>query len=171
VGRDSAQAAALGLRSRSDAAEFWARALLDDPCWAVRARFDGRIVVATVQAIQGRNVRLVARQTACRYRPGTKLALRRGQGADVATEMTSAAMSADGSLVIGVDTHRAATKLAVGQRVEMVPTAVSLAQMARGRTNMAQRYRLAAWTRDSRVDPPVIRRDVPLDVLVAAADD
>ncbi|MDQ1426864.1 MAG: hypothetical protein QOK39_340 [Acidimicrobiaceae bacterium] len=168
-GRDSPKAAALGLQSRSDAAEYWSRALLDDPRWAVRARFDGHVVVATVEAIQGRNVRLVARQSACRYRPGTKLALRRGADSDVSAEMVAATMTDRGQLAINLDCHQAASKLTVGQRVEMVPKALSLSQMARGRKNLADRYLHRSWARDGGIHD-LVRRDVPLDVLVAAAE-
>ncbi|MBV8979718.1 MAG: hypothetical protein JO086_02355, partial [Acidimicrobiia bacterium] len=46
-GPDTAVAAAVGLRAREDASELFARALLDDPAWAQRERFAGRVVVGT----------------------------------------------------------------------------------------------------------------------------
>jgi hypothetical protein len=177
---DSPRSAALGLQSRSDAAEYFDRALLDDPRWAVRARFDGRVVVATVDQITGsRVVRLVAAQSACRYRPGSKLALRvrnldpTGTATTelVPAEMLSTTMSATGRLVIEVDCYRPGQKLRPNRRVELVPLAASLGQMARGRKNLAERYTLASWARDRSAVPPVIHRSVPLDVMVAAADE
>ena len=171
---DSPRAAALGLRSRCDAAEFFERALLDDPRWAVRARLDGRVVVATVQQVAGRAVTLVAHQATCRYRPGTKVALRLparprpGQPPAapvlVTATMLGGRIDAAGRLVIEVDCYQLGSKLPDDRRVEIVPPAVSLAQQARGRQNMAERYRLPAPAAPT-------PRTVPLDVMVAAADD
>jgi hypothetical protein len=171
---DSPRAAALGLRSRCDATEFFERSLLDDPRWAVRARLEGKVVVATVRLLAGRVVTLVAHQTTCRYRPGTKIALRLparphpGQAPAgpvlVAATMLGSRIDPGGRLVIEIDCYHLAPKLPDNRRVEIVPPAVSLAQQARGRQNMAERYRLA---------PPAAPnpRTVPLDVMVAAADD
>ncbi len=82
--------------------------------------------------------------------------------------MVSATMR-DASLVINVDSHQAASKLRVGQRVEMVPKSLSLSQMARGRKNLADRFRHRSWARDGGIHD-LVRRTVPLDVLVAAAE-
>jgi hypothetical protein len=169
---DSPRAAAIGLRSRSDAADFFARVLLDDPTWAVRARFEGRVVAATVDSMSGVTVRLVAHQSACRHRPGSKIVLRRSAGAALTADLGTAAVGSDGRLVLDVETARnARSHLSVGERVEVVSPPVSLGSLVRGRTNLASRYALPAWTRDRGATAPDIRREVPLDVLVAAADD
>ncbi|HVM02595.1 MAG TPA: hypothetical protein VM263_07980 [Acidimicrobiales bacterium] len=170
-GGDSALSAAIGLRSRSDAAEFWERALLEDPLWALRGRFAGRVVAATVESMAGASaLRLVTTQAACRFRPGSKVVLRTAD-ASLKAELASIAMSGDGRLVIDVETARTARlHLTVGQRVEMVSEPVSMGRMVSARVNVAERFSFPAWARD-RTPAPRIRREIPLDVMVAASED
>lgn len=177
---DSPRSAAVGCRARCDAADHYARALVDDPAWAERETHSGRVVDGQMVKMDD-GLRVVTVQEACRFREGSRVCV-----ADVAAPPPGPdakpcvavveAMSWDASTGARVLDLRWTDKnqlpVGAGVTVRLTPEVRSPGVAARGRGNLATRFSTATWlTQPRKVAKPVIRRNVPLDIVVATAGD
>lgn len=189
--RDTRARAALGLASRSDAAELMASRTLDDPLVAAREAHTGNVVHAVLTATPEPGVlEAHADRLTCRLRPGADLTVtahlqralpvptvptgpQQATPADprVSAVLSSATVTGDGRLaLVMAAAARSVAALTPGDRLTVRAAAVSPAAQANARRTLGSRYRhrgnwLAAGTA-----PAPARRGVPLDVAVAAAD-
>ncbi len=175
---DTRADAALGLAARSHAAEQYASLRLDDPLVARAGVWDGSVVAGTV--VHRSRTALVVRadRPVSRLRvdaevtgwPGEPVApdvARAGTG-----RVTGTAVSADGALTltIGSLVARGLADAPVGGRVTLRPARIDPFMHGRGRGKQAAAlYRTGNWIAGR--GAPIRRRgDVPLDVVIAAAD-
>jgi len=176
---DTRTKAALGLATRCDAAELYESQRLDDPLIADRARFDGTIVTGVLTWINDRTAELTADRLPCRLRSGTTI---EGSTTDTSRATFRATiedtrMSSTGELILTLDALSAlgkknnATALAVGDTVELRSERVTASQQQHARRNRRGRYLGGGnWLIGTHTPSPT-RRDVPWDVVVAAATD
>lgn len=166
--------AAVGLRSRCDTADLWDAALLSDPTWRRRAVHTGHVVVGTAERRTGVAGFLVtADRLDARMSTGTEVT---GWTGDPDTEafgrfftaVRSAAV-VDGRLVLTCD--KTARMPAHGDPVTVTVAPPSPQMHTSVRINMWTKYKTrGSWI--ARADTPTLsRRDVPLEVMIAAADD
>lgn len=166
--------AAVGLRSRCDTADLWEAALLSDPKWRRRAVHTGHVVVGTAERRTGVAGFLVtADRLDARMSAGTEIT---GWTGDPDTEtfarfftaVRSAAV-ADGRLVLTCD--KCARMPGHGDPVTITVAPPSPQMQTSVRINMWAKYKArGSWI--ARADTPTLsRRDVPLEVMIAAADD
>jgi hypothetical protein len=197
---DTATEAALGLATRCDAADLFDSLRLDDPLVADRARFDGTIITGTLTWLNQRTAELRADHLTCRLRSdkvieGTTTGPAPGAfpGSAISTcptlfraTVTDTRMGSDGTLTIHLEDvslrraqpgatsqsarQSAAPALAVGQSVQLRPERVQAKQQQQSRTNRRSRYTGHNWLIRSATPTPK-RRDVPWDVVLAAASD
>lgn len=181
---DDRAEAALGLATRADAAELYDSLRLADPLQAVRARYSGTLMTGTITACPQRGpVRIESAQPVCRLRPDTEIEGWRGGPAEVphpgddrrvrlSGVLASVTVTAAQNLALQVSSplvRRGA--LAEGDVVTLRPKAVDPQRQNRGRGNLRASYRTAGNWLARRRAPVPRRREVPLDVVVAAADD
>lgn len=166
--------AAVGLRSRCDTADLWEAALLSDPTWRRRAAHTGHVVVGTAVRRQGESGFLVtADRLDARVSSGTEVTGWTG-GPDTQTfaRFFTAVRSAavvDGRLVLTCD--KARHMPAHGDPVTLTLAPPNPQLHTSVRINMWTKYKArGSWI--ARADSPTLsRRDVPLEVMIAAADD
>lgn len=177
---DTASRAAVGLRSRCDAADLYAGALLADPLWRVRCVHSGEVVVGEVVADAPSGLRTV--EVRCdrldaRLRADNDVLWWAGQPADsvapgggwAGTVRASSVRS--GSLVLSLSTTATRPPVAGGARVTLMPGAPSVNRQRFGQRSYRQlQYSRRSWLTQGRTPTPT-RRTVPLDVLLAGADD
>jgi len=177
---DSRTDAALGLATRSDAAELFDSLLLGDPLAAVAASFAGSVVCGTVTSATKGRFTVRADRPVSRLRPGARVAGWEGEACDVQDsetrlrdgEIEAAAMGTDAALDIAVrDAVFRPSPLGVGDRVSLRARPVDPFQQQRARRNLSQRYRTAGNWLAGRGTPTPRRGNVPLDVVLAAADE
>lgn len=173
---DTAGRAAAGLQARCDAADLYAAALLSEPLWRRRAVHTGHVVTGTVTEAAGRGpVTIECDRMDARLRVGADIAGWAGEPGD--TPADNARFTGSVS-----DTSVHAGKLTVvifagaknrpdpARRVTIIPAPPRAGQIAQGRDRMAGLYgSRASWLTTGR-PPSIARRDVPLDVIVATAD-
>lgn len=175
---DTRPDAALGLISRSHAAEWYESIRLGDPLVALAASHDGTLVPGTITA-QAEGVATVeADRPLSRLRLDTKVCLWRGEPIDAGTVATI-----DGVVdAATIDSHARLTmtitglpkkdkSLTPGTRVTLRPARVDPSMQARARSLTASGYRRDANWIAGRGAPVARRGTVPLDVIVAAAED
>lgn len=181
---DTRTEAALGLATRSDATELYSSLRMRDPLAAVREQFAGNLVTGTVLACAGRGpARIASTQPLCRLRPDTDVQGWRGTAVQVPSaaqddhprltgHLSSVTTNADQSIDLTIDdvTVRHG-QIVPGDVVTLRTAAVNPNQQSRGRHNLRARYTSASNWLSSGADPVVRRREVPLDVAIAAADD
>ena len=197
---DTPTEAALGLATRYDAADLYDSLRLDDPLVADRARFDGTIVTGTLTWLHERTAELRADRLTSRLRSGkvvegTTAGPAPGAlpGSAVSTcptlfraTVTDTRMGSDGTLTIHLEDvslrrgqpaatsqsarSSAAPALMVGQGVQLRPERVQAKQQQQSRSNRRSRYTGHNWLIRSAAPAPT-RRDVPWDVVMAAATD
>lgn len=173
---DSTGRAAVGLRSRCDAADLYAAALLTDPLYRRRAVHTGHVVTGVAGApLPGRS----------RKYPVTcdRLDGRMRVGADVTgwtghpqttTAQTFSGSVCDaqveaGQLVLTVAGVTGAAP-ALGDPVTLMPAAPSPSRQRSSRSSYRALYSARrSWLTTGKT-PTVVRRPVPLEVLVAAAE-
>jgi hypothetical protein len=179
--RDTRREAAVGLAARCDAAELWASLRLGDPLVATRESFGGTVVSGIITSIPSRaELSVKLDQLTCRLRADTAvegfpgaprdLPPAAGAAAVVRGRVVATRVLPDERLLItiGVAITRA-NVLRAGQRLTLRPRSVDPRLQCSGRQELHRRYAARrSWL--SGGPPPVPRRrDVPLDVVVAAA--
>jgi hypothetical protein len=182
---DSRREAALGLAARCDAAELWESVRLGDPLVACRESFVGTVVTGVVTGLPTRGVvEITVDQLTCRLRENTAIEGFAGYPRDLppATQTASSAALVRGRMVssrvtatdrlvvtVGDGVVRAGA-LRLGQRLTLRPRSIDPRQQRSGRHELRRRYVVRrSWL--SGGSPPVPRRrDVPLDVVIAAAE-
>lgn len=171
---DNLKRAATGLRARCDAADLYHSALLCDPLYRRRAAHTGHVVTATSDTAPGKNriVALCDRMDA-RLRVGNTVTGWAGNPGDSPTARFNGTVAATGL----IDGHLALTLSAVtthrpdpGTRITLRPANTSPDVLKSGRRRYQRLYSTrTSWLTTGRTPTPH-RRDVPLEVLIAAAD-
>lgn len=166
--------AAVGLRTRCDTADLWEAALLSDPTWRRRAVHTGHVVVGTAERRTGvHGFLVVSDRLDARMSAGTEVTGWTGDpDAETFGRFFTAVRSTsvvDGRLVLTCD--KAARMPAHGDPVTLTPAPPSPQLQTSVRINMWTKYKArGSWI--ARADTPTLsRRDVPLEVMIAAADD
>jgi hypothetical protein len=178
--RDNRREAALGLATRNDAAELYASLRLADPLVAQREAFGGMVVSGVVHSLLGDDVievtldRLVCRlrvDTAVEGYPGdpgavpTRAGLPWLRGRVVATRVT-----ADERLVLTLNQVQVRGSLRRGQRLTLRPHAIDPNQQRSGRHELHRRYAARRSWLSGGSAPTPHRREVPLDIVIGAAE-
>lgn len=178
---DSPRRAALGLKARNDYADVWAAALLTDPLWRQRSIFSGHVATATVSGSgqlhgRARTAVLDCDRIDSRLRAGTAITGWSGALDTMPPERdrffgeVRLARMDHGRRVLELGGFRNGRVPTTGARVVVLPDAPSPQMLARGRSRYSKLYGRDPWVTRS-VTPQPRRRDVPLDVIVAGADD
>ena len=174
---DSPGRAAIGLRARCDTADLYAAALLSDPLYRRRAVHTGHVATGTVRITPGRRptLDLTCDRMDSRLRAGTEITGWAGGPEDPDPQAFSGAVSAaavaGGALILTITEVGSRNVPASGARVTVHPAAPTAHNFTAGRGRLMDLYgRRASWLTTGR-PPAVARRDVPLDVIVAAAED
>ena len=171
---DSTSRAALGLRSRCDAADLYAAALLTDPLHRCRAVHTGHVVTGTARPLGDKlkRIEVTCPRLDSRLRPGSDVTGWVGAPDTTALPFSasvSAAIVHGGHLLLtlaGATGHRPED----GQPVTLVPAAPSPHRQRAGRKTYRALYSARrSWLTTGRT-PTLTRRPVPLDVLVAGAE-
>ena len=173
---DTTSRAAVGLRARCDAADLYAAALLTDPIWRRRAVHTGHAVVGGASQPAGSRNRLtvLCERMDARLRTGNAVTGWTGAPGDSPAGRFHGTVTATGVqsgrlvlTVTGVTSHRPADHATV----TLIPTAPSTGTMRAGRQRYARLYGARrSWLTTGRTPTPT-RRDVPLEVLIAGAED
>jgi hypothetical protein len=150
--RDSRREAALGLASRSDAAEFYESVRLGDPLVATRESFSGRVVSGVATSVTGRTVvELTLDHLACRLRETALVEGFAGHprdlppagepGALLRGRVTGTRVTPDEQLVVTIgDTIVRPGPARIGQRLTLRPQSVDPRQQRSGRQQLHRRY-------------------------------
>ena len=187
---DSRMMAAIGLKSRCDAAELHVGLLLSDPYLAAREVHNGHVVTGHVVESRKRHA-LVSDRLDCRLKAGARVEGWVGtprqsprsdvpesdaQGIRVKGTVETVAITAAGHLEIVLTGMRRMAQtpepLVIPDTATMTlrPAAADPNMQTRGRQNLRDRYKSgASWLVGGDI-PARPKRQVPLDVAVAAAD-
>ena len=180
--RDSRREAALGLATRCDAAELYESLRLGDPLVATRESFGGTLVTGVITAVQGRSlVELTLDHLACRLREQTEVEGFPGFPRDLPPagsrapllhgRVTATRVTPDERLVIAIgDANVRPGPARAGQRLTLRPRSIDPRQQRSGRRELHRRSSLVAVGRGGANATAARRTDVPLDVVVAAAE-
>jgi hypothetical protein len=180
--RDSRREAALGLATRCDAAELYESLRLGDPLVATRESFSGTVVTGVVTAVQGRSlVELTLDHLACRLREQTEVEGFPGFPRDLPPagsrapllhgRVTATRVTPDERLVVTIgDANVRPGPARTGQRLTLRPRSIDPRQQRSGRRELHRRYAARRSWLSGGAAPTPQRRDVPLDVVVAAAE-
>jgi hypothetical protein len=180
--RDSRREAALGLATRCDAAELYESLRLGDPLVAARESFSGTVVSGIVTAVSARTMlEVTLDHLACRLRhdaavegfPGypRNVPAANGGGLWLHGRVAGTRVTSDERLVITIaDAVVRPGPAHVGQRVTLRPRSVDPHQQRSGRQELHRRYAARRSWLSGGSAPAPRRRDVPLDVVVAAAE-
>ena len=174
-GPDARARAALGLRSRCDAAEVYDSALLTDPAHRSRGVHTGHVITGTADAHPDRRTFTVrADRLDARTRPGHDVTGWTGTPTTPGETLTGTvtATHADGdTLVLTIKHATAAETPNPGDPITLHDLPVTPASQRWRRKRFGGLYKARrSWLTTGRQPEPT-RRDVPLDVLVAGADD
>lgn len=178
---DTRRDAALGLATRSHAAELYDSLRLGDPLVASRAAHSGRVVQGVVTLHDDDHLVIEATRAISRLRTGEEVSgwlggpentdddapaivLRSGR-VQATTMSTSAVLT-----ITLADTVCRPHRFAAGDLVTLRPRPVDSRQQQRSRSNLARRYKTTGNWLAGRGKPVSRRSDVPLDVVLAAAD-
>jgi hypothetical protein len=179
---DNSASAAMGLRTRCDAADLKAAALLGDPLWRLRALHTGHVAqgIASVTAPpRGSRRRNVSVSVTCdrldsRMRVDSAVTGWVGSPRDQPFERFSADVTStqvvNGKLMLGLGAVGAHAPND-GDRVTLMPQPPSPATMRAGRARYWNLYRARRSWLSTGQTPSAVRREVPLDVLIAGAED
>lgn len=170
---DTPGRAATALRARCDAADLHAGALLSDPLYRRRAVHTGHVVHAVAGPVQGNRLTVTCERLDGRMRAGTSLIGWAGTidapAHDTFAAGVHATSVAAGRLLLTLSRVNA-NRPSPGTRIVLCPAPPDPHQMRRGRQRYRQLYASrSSWLTTGRTPVP-IRRDVPLDVLVAGAE-
>ena len=172
---DTTGRAALGLRSRCDAADLYAAALLTDPLYRRRATHTGHVTTGVARPLGDRlrTVTVTCPRLDCRLRPGTDVTGWVGTPTTTTPDpfsgtVTAASVEA-GHLLLTL-TGTTGTTPQTGATVTLMPAPPSPHQQRVGRKNYRTLYSARrSWLTTGR-PPTTTRRPVPLDVLIAGAE-
>jgi hypothetical protein len=174
---DSAGRAAAGLQSRCDTADLYAAALLTDPLYRLRAVHTGHVVTGTATLATGTGPRRHTLTVTCdrmdtRLRPGTDITGWAGSPADPAPARFTGTVT-DAAVIGGALTLTATIgtvhRPLSGSRITLHPAAPHQRILTEGRRRVEQLYGTRwSWLTTGHT-PGLERREVPLDVMVAAA--
>ncbi len=172
---DTTSRAALGLRSRCDAADLYAAALLTDPLHRLRAVHTGHVVTGTAHPRGDRlkKVEVTCSRLDARLRPGNELTGWVGHPHTFGAAPFSATVAAStvqaGSLVLTLTGTTGAVPHD-GQTITLTPAPPNPYRQRAGRATYRSLYSARrSWLTTGRT-PTTRRRPVPLDVLVAGAE-
>jgi hypothetical protein len=180
--RDSRREAALGLAARCDATELWESLRLGDPLVATRESFGGTVVSGAVASIPSRTeISIKLDQLTCRLREGTAVEGFSGEPGDlppagatsalVRGQVVTTRVLPDECLLMRIGSAiLRAPDIRAGQRITLRPRSVDPRQQRSGRHELHRRYAVRRSWLSGGPPPTVRRRDVPLDVVVAAAE-
>ena len=180
--RDSRREAALGLATRCDAAELYESLRLGDPLVALRESFSGTVVSGVLSAMHSRSVvELTLDHLACRLREGTAVEGYPGDPRDLPAggaaspalrgTVTASCVTADERLVLTISEAILRPQQArIGQHITLRPRAIDPRQQRSGRQELHRRYAARRSWLSGGPPPAPRRRDVPLDVAIAAAE-
>jgi hypothetical protein len=178
--RDNRREAALGLATRCDAAELYESLCLGDPLVATREAFGGAVVSGVVTAVPGQGLlEVTLDRLACRLREDAAVEGYPGHPRDVPTtgqpwlrgRVAATRVTPDERLVLSLkDVLVRSGPPRRGQRVTLRPRAVDPHQQRSRRQELHRRYAARrSWLSGGAPRAPR-RRDVPLDVVIAAAE-
>ena len=174
---DSPARGAIGLQARCDVADLYEAALLGDPLYRQRAVHTGHVVTGTVQVIPGRRPALIVTcdRLDARLRAGNVITGWAGGPEDTEpqpfTGTVSDAAVSDGKLLLTVTDAAGRNVPADAARVTLHAAGPDDFTFTSGRHRLITLYTTrSSWLTTGR-PPAIARRDVPLDVLVAAAED
>lgn len=172
---DSAPVAAMGLRRRCNAAERWEAVLLADRLWRHRATHTGHVGGGPVVSTTGARFTIACERTDSRLRPGAAIMgwpngiddFDRAWPFHAEVDSTEAA---DGVLYLTITGVRVDSRPAEGTWVSVMP-APPVARRVRSSLWSYGRLQFGtdSWIASGRT-PGLSRRDVPLDVVIAAAE-
>ena len=180
--RDSRREAALGLATRCDAAELYESLRLGDPLIATRESFSGTVVSGIVTAVSARTlIEVTLDHLACRLRHDAavegfagyprNVPAANGRGPWLHGRVSWTRVTTDERLVVTItDVVVRPGPAHVGQRVTLRPRSVDPRQQRSGRQELHRRYAARRSWLSGGSAPAPRRRDVPLDVVVAAAE-
>lgn len=172
---ESTARAALGLRSRCDAADLHAAALLGDPLHRRAATHSGHVTVGTASGIEGKRktLTLTSARLDSRLRAGETIRGRIGGPTSQRPIFTGTVRDSgvqDGQLAVLIDGVTGEVPTA-GDLISVHTAPPNEHAQRRGRGSMGRLYATRrSWLATGR-NPSPTRREVPLDVLVAAATD
>lgn len=176
--RDSRLDAALGLRDRSHATEWYESIRLDDPRVAVAASFTGTVIAGTVSAVTPTGISLEADQPLSRLRVGAKVTGWQGEPHDASSRValqglvTDAVIDARAQLTLTVAPERRAMRaLTPGERITLRPERVDPWMQVTSQKLLSYGYRRGSNWIAGHGKPLPRQSNVPLDVIVAAAGD
>ena len=180
--RDSRREAALGLASRSDAAELYESLRFGDPLVATRESFSGRVVTGVITSVIGRTtVEITLDHLACRLRESGPVEAFPGYPRDLPAagepstrlrgRVARTRVTADERLVIAIgEAVMRSGPPRIGQRLTLRPQSVDPRQQRSGRQELHRRYAARRSWLAGGSPPTPRRREVPLDVAIAAAE-
>jgi hypothetical protein len=180
--RDNRREAALGLATRCDAAELYESLRLGDPLVATRESFRGTVVSGVVTAVPARTrIEVTLDHLACRLRENAAVEGFAGYPRDVPAangrgpllhgRVAATRVTTDERLVVTItDVVVRPGPARIGQRVTLRPRSVDPRQQRSGRQELHRRYAARRSWLSGGSAPAPRRRDVPLDVVVAAAE-
>ena len=175
---ESLSLAAIRLRSRCDAADLWEAALLNDAWWRRRAVCAGVVGCGTVDVagVQAGRIEVLTDQLDLRMKVGAAVQGWIGEVTDTGRDRWSGEVVATSTeddrlrITIAGMSRRTKVKPVAGQRVTIGPQPPNPSVQFSGRRAVRGLYRARSSWIGHGVSPTVQRREVPLDVMVAAAD-
>jgi hypothetical protein len=180
--RDNRRQAALGLATRCDAAELYESLRLGDPLVATRELLSGTVVTGTITNVSARTrIQVTLDHLACRLRENAAIEgylgfprdtpTANGRGPWLHGRVAATRVTSDERLVITIaDAVVRPGPARIGQRVTLRPRTVDPRQQRSGRHELHRRYALRRSWLSGGAPPTPRRREVPLDVVVAAAE-
>ncbi|WP_298462020.1 hypothetical protein [uncultured Cellulomonas sp.] len=175
---DNRADAALGLASRSHATEHYASLRLDDPLVAHAATTDGTVVTGHLTHHDTASITVRAARPLSRLRVGSEVTGWIGAALDahagpayVTGRVLTATVGTDAALTLTVgDFAKRPAQHPAGTMLTLRPRRVDPFMQANGRRLMAGNFHRSGNWLAGRGRPVLTRSDVPLDVVVAAAD-
>lgn len=178
--RDSRREAALGLASRCDAAELYESLRLGDPLVATRELFGGTVVSGIITALPARSIfEVTLDQLTCRLRERTAVEGFAGYPRDLPPALTSTPLvrgqvaatrvTPQEQLVVTIG-DAILRSVSIGQCITLRPRSIDPRQQRSGRQEIHRRYAARRSWLSGGAAPSPRRRDVPLDVVIAAAE-
>lgn len=176
--KDTRIDAALGLIGRSHAAEWYGSIRLDDPLVALAAAHDGTVVPSTIIDRSEASVVVAADRPLSRLRVDSKVTAWLGEPVNAGAvscltgSVSAASIDTAARLTITISgLPRRGGDLKAGDRLTLRPGRVDPNMQANARRLAAAGYRRGTNWIAGRGNPVPRRGDVPLDVIVAAAEE
>lgn len=167
--------AAMGLRARCDTADLWGAALLSDRLWRHRAVHTGHVTGGEVVATTKATFSVRCRRLDARLRSGSDVVGWCGglDSYDRSTHFYGDILESsahNGALLLTVARVAAEHRPPVGHWVSLMPAPPNPRTVSMGRSKYRRlQFRADSWIASGKA-PGLRRRDVPLDVLCAAAE-